>query len=70
MKESRPEIRPIPMGDETWVAIVEHLAATSESAQALEENLRRRYPDAAVLVSGLEGVTRPIWTVYKRRRRP
>jgi hypothetical protein len=57
------------MGDETWVAIVEHLAATAESAQALEENLRRRYPDAVVEVSGLEGLTRPVWTVYKRRRR-
>ena len=64
----RPEIRAIPAGDETWVAIVQHMAGTADSASALEKALRRRYPDAVVVVSGLEGVTQPVWTVYRRRR--
>ncbi len=64
----RPQIRAIPAGDETWVAIVHHVADTADSAPALENSLRRRYPDAVVVVSGLEGVTQPVWTVYRRRR--
>jgi hypothetical protein len=65
-----PEIRPIPSGDETWVAIVHHVASTVDTAAELEERLRVRYPDCAVHVGGLETMTRPIWTVYRRRRRP
>lgn len=64
-----PEIRPIPGGDETWVAIVDHVASTVDSAAALEARLRVRYPDCAVVVGGLESMTRPVWTVYRRRRR-
>ena len=64
MDRLTPEIRPIPAGDETWVAIVDHVASTVDSAAALEARHR------ADAVGGLETMTRPIWTVYRRRRRP
>jgi hypothetical protein len=69
MDRRTPDVRPIPAGDETWVAIVEHVASTVTTAVELEERLRVRYPDCVVLVGGLETMTRPIWTVYRRRRR-
>lgn len=69
MDRLTPEIRALPAGDETWVAIVHHVASTVESAAALEERLRVRYPDCVVHIGGLETMTRPIWTVYRKRRR-
>lgn len=62
-----PEIRPIPAGDEIWVAIVNHVASTFDTVASLEARLRQRYPNAVVQASALEGLKRPIWYVYRRR---
>jgi hypothetical protein len=66
-RDVAPEIRPIPAGDEIWVAIVKHVASTVDTVASLEARLRQRYPNAVVQASALDGLERPIWYVYRRR---
>jgi hypothetical protein len=63
---SVPDIRPIPSGDEGWAVVVHQAASKVGSAAELEASLRHRYPEAVVHASGLDGLARPIWYVYRR----